>query len=216
MSGPSHQAPDEVGIGILGAGRQALETSGYLHEAGLTTSFFAEETDATRDYDRAPFGAPVFDIEAVPREFRDLRVIAAVGSPQVRRSLVQKWGRVRFATVVSRHAWVSYDADIGDGSTVAPGAKLNRLVRVGEHALINVGAILSHDVTIGDYATISPGVTLGGYARVDTAAFLGIGATVRDGVSIGEGAFVAAGAVVVKDVAPGARVQGVPARDITT
>jgi acetyltransferase-like isoleucine patch superfamily enzyme len=41
--------------------------------------------------------------------------------------------------------------------------------------------------------------------------FFGSGAIVTRGVTIGDGATVGAGAVVLCDVAPGARVWGVPA-----
>jgi acetyltransferase-like isoleucine patch superfamily enzyme len=41
---------------------------------------------------------------------------------------------------------------------------------------------------------------------------VGIGAIIREGITIGAGALVAAGAVVVEEVPPGARVAGVPAR----
>jgi len=47
--------------------------------------------------------------------------------------------------------------------------------------------------------------------RIDSGAYLGAGATVLPGVTIGAEAVVAAGAVVTRDVAPGARVGGVPA-----
>ena len=39
-----------------------------------------------------------------------------------------------------------------------------------------------------------------------------MGAVVTNGLLVGDGAVVAAGAVVVRDVASGERVQGVPAR----
>lgn len=42
--------------------------------------------------------------------------------------------------------------------------------------------------------------------------WIGAGAIVLGGVTIGDGAIVAAGAVVTRDVAPGAKVAGVPAR----
>ena len=47
---------------------------------------------------------------------------------------------------------------------------------------------------------------------VERRASIGSGALVLGGVRIGEGALVGAGAVVTRDVAPGAVVAGVPAR----
>jgi maltose O-acetyltransferase len=41
---------------------------------------------------------------------------------------------------------------------------------------------------------------------------VGAGATLLPAVVVGRGALVAAGAVVTRDVAPGTRVMGVPAR----
>jgi serine acetyltransferase len=47
---------------------------------------------------------------------------------------------------------------------------------------------------------------------VGERAHVGIGAVVIERIEIGSGALVAAGAVVVRDVPPGGRVAGVPAR----
>ena len=49
---------------------------------------------------------------------------------------------------------------------------------------------------------------------VGNKVWIGANATLLPGVSVGEGAIVAAGAVVTKDVPPGAIVGGVPARFI--
>ncbi|PZO98632.1 hypothetical protein FA951_11150 [Dermacoccus nishinomiyaensis] len=51
-----------------------------------------------------------------------------------------------------------------------------------------------------------------GPVLIEDDVFIGQNAVVLGGVAIGRGATVAAGAVVVKDVAPGAVVGGVPAR----
>jgi UDP-2-acetamido-3-amino-2,3-dideoxy-glucuronate N-acetyltransferase len=48
--------------------------------------------------------------------------------------------------------------------------------------------------------------------RVKRGASIGSGATILCGITIGEDALIGAGAVVTKDVAPGATVAGVPAR----
>ena len=50
--------------------------------------------------------------------------------------------------------------------------------------------------------------------RIEDGADVGVGAVILPGVSIGRGAQVGAGAVVTTDVAAGAIVAGVPARQI--
>jgi sugar O-acyltransferase (sialic acid O-acetyltransferase NeuD family) len=199
-------------LGILGAGRQALETSGYCAEVGLTPVFFVEEARAATDGERREFSAPIVSFEALTADQFATPVISAVGQPEVRATLIALWRGSAFATLVSPHAWLAQDAVIGAGTTIAPHAALNRLVTIGAHVLVNVGAILSHDVSVGDFATISPGCVVGGCVSIGESSFLGIGVTVRDHISIGRGAFVAAGAVVIADVADGESVRGVPAR----
>lgn len=50
--------------------------------------------------------------------------------------------------------------------------------------------------------------------RIGAEVWVGGRAVILPGTTIGDGAIVAAGAVVTKDVAPGAKVAGVPARPI--
>lgn len=208
---PSKALPNDR-IGILGAGRQALETSGYCAELGITTAFFVEEVTPSYDRDPKAYGAPILSLEDDLGGYADIDVVAAVGSHEVRRRLVESWPGHRFMTLVSKGAWVADDATIGIGTTVAPLAAVNRCASVGAYVLVNVGAILSHDVIVGDYSTVSPGCAIGGGARIGSDVFIGIGATVIDHVTLGDGAYVAAGAVVVDDVDQRVTVMGVPAR----
>jgi sugar O-acyltransferase (sialic acid O-acetyltransferase NeuD family) len=199
-------------VGILGAGRQALETSGYCREEGLAPAFFFEEKPPEYERDARVYEAPLLGLEDELTAWQGVRVVGAVGSPKLRRQLVARWPGTEYMTLVSSRAWSANDVVIGAGATICPLVGLNRFVRVGYHVLINVGAIVSHDVVIGDFATVSPGCVIGGGVRIAEDAFLGIGAVVRDHVRIGRGAFVAAGAVVVDNVEDGHVVMGVPAR----
>ena len=68
---------------------------------------------------------------------------------------------------------------------------------------------------LDDFATLAPAVALAGGVRVEHGAELGIGARVAPRLCIGHGAMVGSGAVVIRDVAPGATVAGVPARELS-
>lgn len=70
-----------------------------------------------------------------------------------------------------------------------------------------------HSIAPGKSMFLQPLRSKGGIV-IEDDVWLGVGVTVLDGVRIGEGAVVAAGAVVTRDVPPGAIVGGVPARVI--
>jgi hypothetical protein len=116
-------------VGILGAGQQALESSGYLSEAGIVTEFFVEGSPPS--YDRRPeeYGAPILTFDEDFEKYAELPVISAVGLPEVRRRLVGRWVNTDFATLKSGTPWIANTAEIGMGSTVAPLAALNQAVR---------------------------------------------------------------------------------------
>jgi serine O-acetyltransferase len=96
-------------------------------------------------------------------------------------------------------------ADIGGGCIVAHGIGLV----VGGYTVIGEDATLLHGVTFGEvrFDEID-------YPRVGDRVTVGAGATLLGGISVGDDAVIAAGAVVLADVPPGARVAGVPARVI--
>jgi acetyltransferase EpsM len=117
-----------------------------------------------------------------------------------------------FATVVHEAAWVSPTAVLDEGVVVLAGAVVNSGARIGPHAVVNSGATIEHDVALGAFAHVAPGATLGGGASVGASAHVGLSACIRDHVRVGSRALVAMGAVVVRDVADGALVKGVPAK----
>jgi acetyltransferase-like isoleucine patch superfamily enzyme len=57
-----------------------------------------------------------------------------------------------------------------------------------------------------------PGANIASHVEVAADAQVSIAAAIVDGITVGEAAIVAAGAVVLRDVPPHIRVQGVPAR----
>lgn len=105
-------------------------------------------------------------------------------------------------------------------------------VRLHDRVYLNAGCVIldSAPVHIGRGSMLGPGVQI--YCadhhrdiekrragieralpvRVGADVWIGGGAILLPGVTVGDGAIVAAGAVVSRDVVPGSRVAGIPAR----
>ncbi len=121
-----------------------------------------------------------------------------------------------FATIIHPHAIVSQYAEIGQGSVVLPGAVINAGAVIGQHCIINTNAVVEHDCHLGVAVHISPGVNLAGGVSVGKQTWVGIGASVKERIQIDESVTVGAGSVVIKDIARGQTVVGVPAQCVLT
>ena len=129
--------------------------------------------------------------------------------------------------VVADQAHVRERTTIGDESVVGRGASVENDVSVGARVRMQTGAYVTAWSVVEDDVFIAPGVILtndptagrrtgGQELRGPTlrrGCRIGGGAVLLPGVEIGAEAFVAAGAVVTRDVPPGALVMGVPARE---
>jgi acetyltransferase-like isoleucine patch superfamily enzyme len=127
-----------------------------------------------------------------------------------------------------------YECQIGDETRVGPFVEIQRSVVIGRRCKISSHSFLCEGVTIEDEVFVGHGVMFindrepratceeGALqteedwtmlpTKVCRGASLGSGAVIMGGITIGEGAMVGAGAVVIRDVAPGEVVAGVPAR----
>jgi len=88
-------------------------------------------------------------------------------------------------------------------------------ITVEENVTISMRAMLLTHTHAGN-SPLSKKVLPPFYAPIvlKKGCYIGAGATILPGVTIGEEAIVAAGAVVTRDVSPGVRVAGVPAKAI--
>ena len=112
--------------------------------------------------------------------------------------------------------------EIGDNAVIMMGAVINIGAVIGEGTLIDMGCVLGGRAIVGAHCHIGAGTVLAGVVEpasatpvvIEDNVMIGANAVVLEGVRVGAGAVVAAGAVVVRDVEPGAVVAGVPAKVI--
>jgi len=102
------------------------------------------------------------------------------------------------------------------GIEIHPGAQLGDEVFIDHGS----GVVIGETTVVGKGCTIYQGVTLGGTGKeegkrhptIGENVMVGAGARVLGDINIGDGAKIAAGAVVLRDVCPGATAVGVPAK----
>lgn len=99
---------------------------------------------------------------------------------------------------------------IGAGATVERAAIDDTLIE--DHVKIDDLVQIGHNTVIGRGAQVTAGVVVCGRARVGKGAWIAPNATINNAVVVGDGAYVGLGAVVLRDVEPGAVVVGNPAR----
>lgn len=127
-----------------------------------------------------------------------------------------------------------YGCQIGDNSKVGPFVEIQKNASVGSRCKISSHTFICEGVKIEDEVFVGHGVMFindpeprataeGGGLQTEAdwqvhptlikrGASIGSGAVIMCNVTIGERALIGAGAVVTKDVAPGAVVAGTPAR----
>lgn len=125
---------------------------------------------------------------------------------------------------------------VGPNATIRPpfACDYGVNIRVGANFFANYGCVFLDcaEITIGDDAQIAPGVHIytpthpldptvrrsgleaAHPVRIGHNVWIGGGAILLPGITVGDDAVIAAGAIVTRDVAPGALVAGNPARTL--
>lgn len=132
-----------------------------------------------------------------------------------------KWPQVAASAYVDAAATVIGDVQIGEESSVWPGAVIRgdvHYVRIGARTNVQDGSVLhvmrdEHPLVLGDNVTIGHSVILHG-CTIESRCLIGMGAIILNGAKIGAGSIVAAGTLVTEGmiVPAGSLVMGHPGK----
>lgn len=117
-----------------------------------------------------------------------------------------------FPVICSQHAFVSTDAEIGEGSIIMHQAFVNAGASIGVNCIFNTKSTVEHDVKIGDHCHAGPGATINADCTIGNNVFISSNVTITRGVKIGKNCIIGAGSVIIKDVEDNSVVFGVPGK----
>jgi UDP-N-acetylglucosamine acyltransferase len=89
---------------------------------------------------------------------------------------------------------------------------LSTKTTIGSDNYFMTQAHIPHDACIADRIKLANSVQIAGYASIMSDSYLGLGVVVHQFVSIGSYSMIGMSAIVTKDVAPGSKIAGSPAR----
>lgn len=203
------------------AGGFARETrAGFILTRGLVEHQFEVvfiDDDADR-HGEMIHGSRVISYEEA-KSIRDIRINVAFADPELRRRKAEQCERdgIRFFSSQAPTSIIGDNVEIGEGAILSHHAMVTSDAHIGRHFHCNIFSYVAHDCIVGDYVTFAPRVSLNGRIKVEDGVYVGSDATFLPGkagkfLTIGQGAVIGAGAVVTKDVEPGAVMVGNPAK----
>ena len=198
-------------LGAGGHGRVVLEA---CRASGLEVIGFLDDSPGKGSVLETPVLGSLGSFEEFKRKVDG--AVLGIGDNDLRNEWLDKLkvGSWHLPTVVHPFSSISPSALLGEGVVIVGGVVVNAQTKLDDGVIINTGASVDHDCCLGCCSHVSPGARLAGGVEVGERAWVGAGAVVIEGIHVGAGAVIGAGAVVTEDVPDGAKVAGVPARQI--
>jgi sugar O-acyltransferase (sialic acid O-acetyltransferase NeuD family) len=167
-------------------------------------------------------GAPVLggDEVALDRAPSTIHMANGIGSIKsvAKRKRAYEWYVQKgydFPAVIHPSSVVGGQVTIGKGVQLMAGSVVQAGTMLCDDVIVNTNASVDHDCWLEEHVHVAPGAILSGGVRVGRGTHIGVGAVVIQGITIGSDCIVAAGAVVIRDICSGAKVGGVPAKDLS-
>lgn len=193
---------------IYGAGGHAKVIISLLKDLGI---------EITAIFDDDPLKKSISNLNILGCYDRyihqDQPIILAIGENLTRRRLAKMVGHP-FANAFHNSCLIDSAVQFGLGNVVMHRAVIQVDSNIGNHCIINTGALIDHDCRIADFVHIGPGAVLCGNVMVGACTLIGAGSVVIPNVIIGKNCIIGAGSVVTKNIPDNTTVCGNPARII--
>lgn len=207
-----------VVVGASGFGRETLDTLEAMQRAGNAIDIVGVVDDSPSVENLARLRARNTKylgnigewLASGPRS----KFVLAVGSPAIRRELVQQMEARGLRALSAIHPSVTFGAScsLSEGVVISAGAIISTNVSLGRHVHVNPGAIIGHDTVVEEFVSINPGAVVSGDVTLQSGVLVGASATVLQQLTVGNRSVIGAGSLVTKDAPEGVVVVGVPGR----
>ncbi len=141
------------------------------------------------------------------------RFVIAIADPGIRRSAYQmlKNKGASFCNIISKRAYVSPYAVLGEANIIGMGCTITGGVRIGAANYFNGACKIGHDVMLGDFNFLGPGASVLGGSTIGSENRFGTNCVVMEKCVVGDRNIIAPGSVVYKGCESNVRMAGNPA-----
>ena len=157
-------------------------------------------------------------IDALNSVTESISIVLAVGSPSIKRSILEKIINpyVKFPTLIHPSVMIGDEkyVSIGQGCIICGGTIITTDIIINDFVILNLSCTVGHDTVIGRYSAFMPSVNISGEVQIGEGVYVGTGAKIINQLSIGSDTIIGAGAVVAKDIPSSCTAVGVPAKVI--
>lgn len=146
-----------------------------------------------------------------------LNVIVAIGSPEIKRKIVEKLtnSKINFPTLIHPSVIIGNEfVTIGKGCIICAGTIITCNIEIKDFVILNLMCTVGHDTVIKSFASFMPSVNISGEVIIHEAVYVGTGAKIINQLEIGKQTIVGAGAVVSKTLPEKCTAVGIPAKPI--
>tara|TARA_B110000858_G_scaffold120866_1_gene137950 strand:+ start:4667 stop:5266 length:600 start_codon:yes stop_codon:yes gene_type:complete len=144
------------------------------------------------------------DLEVIFKKFKNAVIgIGQIEDNSARINIYNKLKKIGFKlpTIISKTAYVSKYANIGEATFIMQGVILGPDSIIGKNCIINTFVSIEHGAFIGDNTHISTGTLVNGDVSIGSDSFIGSGTVIKNGINIGRNCFIKMGSIVDQDIA---------------